>query len=228
MDHLLCLLPKMHSAIVLYVCFHLFTEIGTQLKQIGHHNCTGKKYCSHFDLWLSDEITELSGEVGIQTSFLPPHILSTCIATSETFGIIPLSTELAEKWKITVIPTRCVTGMPHYRDVPVHTLTHLETRPKTRLCSLQLHQQSLYPITPVHTHAEFLKFKQHVLDPLFWHDVQKTYSQTQSNRNIDFNEFAQFWNSEVEKQDHAETDSNKCIYYKVPSQLEKHCKKSVA
>jgi hypothetical protein len=57
--------------------------------------------------------------------------------------------------------------MPHYRDVPVHTLTHLETRPRTRLCSLQLCQRSLYPITPVHTHAEFLKFKQHVLDPLF-------------------------------------------------------------
>jgi hypothetical protein len=32
----------------------------------------------------------------------------------------------------------------------------------------------------------------------------------------------------VEKQDHAETDSNKRIYYKVPSQLEKHYKKTVA
>jgi hypothetical protein len=118
--------------------------------------------------------------------------------------------------------------MPHYRDVPVHTLTHLETRPKTRLCSLQLRQRSIYPITPVHTRAEFLKFKQHVLDPLFRRDVRKTYSQSQSNRNIDFDEFSRFWNSEVEKQDHAETDSNKRIYYKVPSQLEKHYKKSVA
>ena len=122
--------------------------------------------------------------------------------------------------------------MPHYRDVPVHTLTHLETRPRTRLCSLQLRQRSLYPITPVHTHAEFLKFKQHVLDPLFRRDhcdVRKTYSQSQSNRNIDFDEFAWFWNSEVEKQNRAETDSNKRIYYKVPSQLlEKHYKKTVA
>ena len=117
--------------------------------------------------------------------------------------------------------------MPHYRDVPIHTLTHLETRLKTHLCSLQLHQWSLYLITPVHTHAEFLKFKQHVLDPLFWRDVWKTYSQTQSNQNIDFDEFAQFWNSEVENQDHAEADSNEHMCCKVSSQLEKHYKKSV-
>ena len=32
----------------------------------------------------------------------------------------------------------------------------------------------------------------------------------------------------MEKQDYAQTDSNKCIYHKVPSQLEKHYKKSVA
>ena len=32
----------------------------------------------------------------------------------------------------------------------------------------------------------------------------------------------------MEKQDHAETNSNKRIYYKVPSQLEKHYKKLVA
>ena len=118
--------------------------------------------------------------------------------------------------------------MPHYRDVPVHTLIHLETRPRTRLCSLQLRQRSIYPITPVHTHAEFLKFKEHVLDPLFRRDVRKTYSQSQSYQNINFDEFARFWNSEVEKQNHAETDSNKCIYYKVPTQLEKHYKKTVA
>jgi hypothetical protein len=212
------------------VCSHsLATQTTTQLLgQIGHHNRTGKKYHSHFDLWLRDEITELSGEVGIQTSFVPPHVLSTRIATSETFGIIPLSTKLAEDWKITVLPIRRVTGMPHYRDVPVHTLTHLETRPKTRLCSLQLRQRSLYPITPVHTHAEFIKFKEHVLDPLFRRNVRKAYSPNQSNRNIDFDEFARFWNSEVEKQDRAETDSSKRIYYKVPSQLEKHYKKTVA
>ena len=119
--------------------------------------------------------------------------------------------------------------MPHYRDVPIHTLTHLKTRPRTRLCSLQLRQRSLYPITPVHTHAKFLKLKQHVLDLLFQHDcrnVQKTNSH--SNWNIDFKEFAQFWDLEVEKQSHAETISNKPIYYKVPSQLEKHYKKTVA
>ena len=97
-----------------FILFY-YPKITSQSKQIGHHNHIGKKYCSHFDLWLRDEITELSVEVGIKTSFIPPHVLSTWIATSETFGIIPLATELAEKWKITILPSRRVTGIPHYR-----------------------------------------------------------------------------------------------------------------
>jgi hypothetical protein len=105
-------------------------------------------------------------------------------------------------------------------------LTHLETRPKTCLCSLQLRQRSLYPITPVHTNAEFVKFKKHILDPLFRRNVQKEYTLSQSHQGIDFDQFAQFWNSEVAKQDHKETDSSKRIYYKVPSQLEKYYKKT--
>jgi hypothetical protein len=57
--------------------------------------------------------------------------------------------------------------------------------------------------------------------------MRKKYSLNQSYRSIDFDLFAQFWNSEVAKQDHVETDSNKWIYYKVPQQLEKHYKKMV-
>ena len=36
-----------------------------------------------------------------------------------------------------------------------------------------------------------------------------------------------YWNSEVEKQSRTETDSNKRIYYKLPSQLEHHQKKTL-
>ena len=36
-----------------------------------------------------------------------------------------------------------------------------------------------------------------------------------------------YWNSEVEKQSRTETDSNKRIYYKLPSQLERHHKKTL-
>jgi len=36
-----------------------------------------------------------------------------------------------------------------------------------------------------------------------------------------------YWNSEVEKQSRTETDSSKRIYYKLPSQLEQHHKKTL-
>jgi hypothetical protein len=65
-------------------------------------------------------------------SFHPPHVLSTCIATLETFGIIPLSTALAEKWKITVLPPWHYKGeCPHeHKEILVHYLENIFTRHK--------------------------------------------------------------------------------------------------
>jgi hypothetical protein len=45
---------------------------------------------------------------------------------------------------------------------------------------------------------------------------------------IDFDKFAVFWNSEVEKQDCTKVDSNKWLYYKLPSQLGWHHKRILA
>ena len=63
---------------------------------------------------------------------------------SETFI---LSSSLRRSVRLQFYPFRHITGVSHYRHVPVHMLTHLETRAtwKTRLCSLQLRQQ-MYPI----------------------------------------------------------------------------------
>jgi hypothetical protein len=97
--------------------------------QVGHKNRTGQKFFGHFAPWLTDEITELTTELGVSPSFTPPPILGTWIATSETFGLIPLSTQLAEKFNITTLPTRRITGVPHHHDTPNHTLTRLSTRP---------------------------------------------------------------------------------------------------
>jgi hypothetical protein len=59
-------------------------------------------------------------------------------------------------------------------------------------------------------------------------NTKKIYPTHEANKMIDFNKFAVFWNSEVEKQDHTKVDSNKQLYYKLPSQLEQHHKRILA
>jgi len=65
--------------------------------QVGHFNCTGKKWSGHHDTYRSDEIVELAADVGISPSFPIPEILSTHIATKESFGIIPILEKIAEE-----------------------------------------------------------------------------------------------------------------------------------
>ena len=57
---------------------------------------------------------------------------------------------------------------------------------------------------------------------------KKIYPTYEANKMIDFDKFAVFWNSEVEKQSCTEVDSNKHLYYKLPSQLKWHHKKILA
>jgi hypothetical protein len=97
-----------------------------------------------------------------------------------------------------------------------------------RYCYLQLRQHSLHPITPVHTIAEYAKFKQHIHNTQIHRNTKKIYPTHEANKMIDFNKFAVFWNSEVEKQDCTEVDSNKQLYYKLLSQLERHHKRILA
>ena len=52
---------------------------------------------SDHDTYRSDKIVELAADVGILPSFSIPEILSTCIATKESFGIIPVPEKIAEE-----------------------------------------------------------------------------------------------------------------------------------
>ena len=53
-----------------------------------------KKWSGHHDTYRSDKIVELAADVGISPSFSIPQNLSTCIATKESFGIIPVPEKL--------------------------------------------------------------------------------------------------------------------------------------
>ena len=62
--------------------------------QAGHCNHTGKKWSGHHDAYRSDKIVELAADVGISPFSSIPENLSTCIATKESFGIIPVPEKL--------------------------------------------------------------------------------------------------------------------------------------
>ncbi|KAF5382845.1 hypothetical protein D9757_007324 [Collybiopsis confluens] len=196
-------------------------------RTVGHLNRTGKKYQGHFAPWLSDEITELTVELGVLPSFQRPHVLVTRIATAETFGIQPLASDLAEKYHLTVLPPRQETGIPHHRDMPVHTLTRLSTKPINRYRYLQIRQRTLYPVTPVHTYAEFQLFQKYIHDAQF-KKGSKTHLPHEFYKGIDWEKVAAYWNTIVHQQENAETDSNKRIYGKLPSHLERHAKRIVS
>lgn len=167
-------------------------------------------------------------DLGVKPSFTPPRILSTRIATSETFGIHRLASNLADTYHIKMHARHIISGVPHHNNVPVHLLTKLSTKPANRYWYLQMRQGALYPITPVHTFAECVKFKRNMNDLQFRRNLRSTVPPHEAWKNINFEQFAIFWNSEVHKQDRAITDSNARIYYKLPSQLERYCKKVLA
>ena len=84
---------------------------------------------SHFNQWICDEIVEIAAEVGIKPSFPIPKILATRIATTESFGIIPVPKKIVEKLGFKVeTPTPDTNTIPLYRDIPVNMLSHLSTQ----------------------------------------------------------------------------------------------------
>lgn len=175
---------------------------------------------------MRDEIVELAIAAGTKPSFPPPRVLSTRIATSETIGILPLSTSLAETLKITTLPRPRITGVPHHRDVPVHIMTRLSTKPTNQYRYLQLRQLTLYAVVPVHTHKEYITFKFNINNQKF-RKGGKVHPPHEHWKNIDFLKFTQFWNELVDAQSRAITDSNQRLYYKVPQQLAAHHKKTI-
>ncbi|KAF9011458.1 hypothetical protein BDZ89DRAFT_1167536 [Hymenopellis radicata] len=195
-------------------------------QSVGYRNRTGRKFRGHFDIWLSDEIVEIATLLGVKPSFPMPRLLATRIATSETFGILPVDTTLAADLGITTLPSVRIDGVPHHQDQPVHVLSRLSTRPINQYRYLQLRQRTLYPVLPVATFAEYHKFKLLITNPMFrlgrgWYPAHEAY------KNINFKTLAQFWNNEVNIQDRTITDVNQRLYYKLPGQLELHHKKTL-
>ncbi|KAJ3722546.1 hypothetical protein C8R42DRAFT_720912 [Lentinula raphanica] len=194
-------------------------------QRVGHLNRTGQKWANHFDIWLLDEITELTIYLDIRPSFHIPRMLATRIATSESFGIIPIPSTLAKDYNISTLPSRRIEGLPHHRDTPVHLLTRLSTRITNPYRYLQLTQCTVFPVIPVHTKKEYIEFKR-----LIGSDSIRSNRNVPANqawKGINYIKFAKIWNVLVDTQDPAVTDSNERLYYKLPEQLLRHHKKQL-
>ncbi|KAF7354259.1 hypothetical protein MVEN_01113900 [Mycena venus] len=197
---------------------------------VGYKNRTGKPYKGHYDLWLRDEIAELAVATNSSTSFPTPRILSTHIATSESFGITPISTSVAETYGITTLPAVNAVLLPHHRDTPINTLVRLTTRPTNQFRFYQIRQRTLHPVLPVCTMAECIKFNAMIVRSkyLLRKCTTNPSAAHEAYKDIDWDMFTKDWNDEVNHQDVGQpepvTDSNMRIYYKLPQQLERHHK----
>ncbi|KAF9037406.1 hypothetical protein BDZ89DRAFT_1011046 [Hymenopellis radicata] len=211
--------PELAEKILIYWIFR-------RNQSVGYRNRTGRKFCGHFDLWVSDEIVEITALLDVMPSFRLPHLLATRIATVETFGIVPMDTTLATELGITTLPPRKLEGIPHHNDLPVHTLSRLSTHPMSQYRYLQLRQRTLHPVLPVSTHAEYRKFKELINDPIFQRG-HANHPPHEAYKNIDFKLLAQSWNDKVNNQDRTIAETSRRLYYKLPAQLELHHKKTI-
>ncbi|CAK5264360.1 unnamed protein product [Mycena citricolor] len=196
-------------------------------QSVGHHNRTGTKFRSHYDLWVTDETVEIASHLNVDPSFKPPAILSTRIATSETSGIVPFDKSLAADLGIVTLPNVRVEGVPEYHDLPVHALMRLFTRRTNVYLHLQTRLQTLYPVTPVITHAEFIYFNEEIKNPKHKKKTRQQYPPHEAYKAIDYNSVAWSFNGAVGAQDQAIIEPERRMYYKHPSQLEAHHKKVI-
>ncbi|KAJ7222208.1 hypothetical protein GGX14DRAFT_558304 [Mycena pura] len=193
-------------------------------RRIGHYNRTGLKWNNHFDIWLLDEIVETAIQLDVKPTFPEPKLLATRIATSETFGIIPITPQLASANDIIILPSPNILAAPHHDDNHRFALTQFSTKPVNLYRYLQLRQRTTTPVVPVHTRREFELFQANIASfiPLNTSaSPEKVYKVTK------YDEFARFWNRQVATQSPTELDSSKRIYFKLPEQLERHHKKSI-
>ncbi|KAJ7066294.1 hypothetical protein C8F01DRAFT_1228372 [Mycena amicta] len=193
-------------------------------RRIGHYNRTGKKWNKHFDIWLLDEIVETAIRLDVKPTFPEPRLLATRIATSETFGIIPITPQLAHANDIAILPSPNILAAPHHDDNHRFTLTQFSTKPVNLYRYLQLRQRTTAPVIPVHTQREFELFQANIAAFIPLNTAataEKIYKVTK------YDEFARFWNRQVATQSPTELESSKRLYYKLPEQLERHHKKSI-
>ncbi|KAF8182499.1 hypothetical protein K438DRAFT_2166403 [Mycena galopus ATCC 62051] len=132
-------------------------------RKVGHYNRTGKKWLRHFDIWTLDDLVEKSLLLGVEPSIPTPRLLATRIATSESFGIIPIASSITEEVSIPQLPALNLHAVPHHNDALSHSPTHLSTRPCNIYRYIQLHQRTPVPVVPVHTIAEYKFFNSNVV-----------------------------------------------------------------
>jgi len=110
---------------------------------------------------------------------------------------------------------------------------------------IQMRQRTLYYILPVHTHAEYYKFKSIINDKQYRLPgaATKPHTPHEAWKDVDYDILTWTWNSDVEKQDHLPShrtldptpggtnrqdgppmNSSEHIYYKIPGQLKSHHK----
>ncbi|KIK65907.1 hypothetical protein GYMLUDRAFT_257835 [Collybiopsis luxurians FD-317 M1] len=193
-------------------------------QRVGHFNRTGQKWSNHFDIWLLDEITELAIYLDMLPSFRLPRMLATRIATSESFGIMPIPSALAEEYHISTLPAHRIEGLPHHHDTPVHLLTWLSMKITNPYRYLQLTQRTVFPVIPVHTRKEYTEFKCLLASDNI-HNNRANAPITQPWKGINYIKFAKLWNILVDTQDATITDPNERLYYKLPEQLLRHHKR---
>ncbi|KAG6818808.1 hypothetical protein H0H93_001463 [Arthromyces matolae] len=185
---------------------------------VGSFNRTGKKYRSHFDTWMSDEIVEIAAQVGIKPSFPIPNVLSTRIATNETMGIIRVPVSLAASCGMSYVENPVETGTPNHRDIPVHRLTHFSTARVNVYEYLRQRQQTLHAVTPLHLPAEFSLYNELLKTNKFFVGRPQAPAANHTTKTINFEKLARRWNEVVH-----ERPEDK-LFYKIPQQLERHHK----
>lgn len=173
-----------------------------------------------------DEIVELALEIGTTPSFPMPATLATRIATSESFGIIPIPTS---KCSIRTIDVPIVQGVPHFCNTPVHLLQHLSTAPVSPYDFLRYRQRTAQAVVPIHSQAEYSMYTKLLSDPALYqkfHAIpRKSPAPGQTSKTINFEALATHWNQLVnEAIDAGNTVPTGRIYYKIPEQLGQHHK----
>ncbi|KAJ7193656.1 hypothetical protein GGX14DRAFT_577110 [Mycena pura] len=122
----------------------MYGEVLRRNRRIGHYNRTGNKWNNHFDIWLLDEIVETAIQLDMKPTFPEPKLLANRIATSEMFGIIPITPQLAKAMKSPSFP------LPTFLQHPTTTihnyrfaLTQFSTKPVNLYRYIQLRQWSI-------------------------------------------------------------------------------------
>ncbi|KAJ6490114.1 hypothetical protein C8R45DRAFT_1139189 [Mycena sanguinolenta] len=191
-------------------------------RSIGYYNRTGKKWLGHHDVWLSDDLVEKALNLGIEPSIPVPRLLATRIATSESFGIIPIAASIATEAAIPRLPPLNLQAVPHHND---RVLTRLSTKPCNIYRYIQLRQRTPVPVIPIHTIAEYQFFKQNV--GAFPLSSARATPPEQVWKATDYIAFAKFWNLQVIMQSPQILEADKRLYFKLPEHLLRHHKKTL-